>query len=164
MQSSKPSGRRRRAARRAAFGPRAGAAPAISDGVVKIGVLDDMSGVFADQQGMGDFVAARMAAEDFGGHVLGAPIEVIAARFAEPPRHRPVDRPALVRPGEGRRHLRPRQFRRRAGGAGIVQAAPEDRRGDRRRHHRPDRQAVLALRRALVSTTTTPPPRDRSPR
>src|SRR5579875_3646207 len=58
---------------------RAHAAPAISDGVVKIGVLDDMSGVFADQQGMGDFVAAQMAAEDYGGRVLGAPVEVIQA-------------------------------------------------------------------------------------
>ena len=58
---------------------RARAAAAISDGVVKIGVLDDMSGVFADQQGMGDYIAARMAAEDFGGHVLGAPIEVVQA-------------------------------------------------------------------------------------
>jgi branched-chain amino acid transport system substrate-binding protein len=58
---------------------RSAAATTISDGVVKIGVLDDMSGVFADQQGMGDYVAARMAAEDFGGHVLGAPIEVIQA-------------------------------------------------------------------------------------
>jgi branched-chain amino acid transport system substrate-binding protein len=60
--------------------PRRGAAAAaISDGVVKVGVLDDMSGVFADQQGMGDYVAARMAAEDFGGTVLGAPIEVVQA-------------------------------------------------------------------------------------
>ncbi len=59
--------------------PRRGRAAAISDGVVKIGVLDDMSGVFADQQGMGDFIAARMAAEEFGGQVLGAPIEVIQA-------------------------------------------------------------------------------------
>ena len=58
---------------------RSAATVAISDGVVKIGVLDDMSGVFADQQGMGDYVAARMAAEDFGGHVLGAPIEVVQA-------------------------------------------------------------------------------------
>jgi branched-chain amino acid transport system substrate-binding protein len=58
---------------------RSAAATTISDGVVKIGVLDDMSGVFADQQGMGDYVAARMAAEDFGGHVLGAPIEVVQA-------------------------------------------------------------------------------------
>jgi len=50
---------------------------AVSDGVVKLGVLDDMSGVFADQQGMGDVVSARMAIEDFGGRVLGAPIELI---------------------------------------------------------------------------------------
>lgn len=62
-----------------AFRPRHAAAASISDGVVKIGVLDDMSGVFADQQGYGDFIAARMAAEDFGGKVLGAPIEVIQA-------------------------------------------------------------------------------------
>jgi branched-chain amino acid transport system substrate-binding protein len=53
-------------------------AQAASDGVVKIGVLDDMSSVFADQQGMGDFIAARMAAEDFG-PVLGSPVEVIQA-------------------------------------------------------------------------------------
>ena len=58
---------------------RSAAAAAISDGVVKIGVLDDMSGVFADQQGMGDYIAARMAAEDFGGQVLGAPVEVVQA-------------------------------------------------------------------------------------
>ncbi len=49
----------------------------VSDGVVKIGVLNDMSGTFSDQQGMGDVVSARMAVEDFGGRVLGAPIEVI---------------------------------------------------------------------------------------
>jgi branched-chain amino acid transport system substrate-binding protein len=48
-----------------------------SDGVVKIGVLDDMSGTFADQQGMGDVVSARMAVEDFGGRVLGVPIELV---------------------------------------------------------------------------------------
>jgi branched-chain amino acid transport system substrate-binding protein len=58
---------------------RAGAQGGVSDGVVKIGVLNDMSGVFADQQGMGDAVAARMAVEDFGGRVLGAPIEVVHA-------------------------------------------------------------------------------------
>lgn len=48
-----------------------------SDNVVKIGVMDDMSGPFADQQGMGDVVGARMAIEDFGGRVLGAPIELV---------------------------------------------------------------------------------------
>lgn len=62
----------------AAIRPREGRAQSgISDGVVKIGVLDDMSGVFADQQGMGDVVAARMAAEDFGGKVGNTPIEVV---------------------------------------------------------------------------------------
>jgi len=50
---------------------------AVSDGVVKIGVLNDMTGVFADQQGMGEVVSARLAVEDFGGKVLGAPIEVV---------------------------------------------------------------------------------------
>ena len=53
-------------------------AQAASDGVVKIGVLDDMTSVFSDQQGMGDYVAARMAAEDFG-PVLGVPVEVVQA-------------------------------------------------------------------------------------
>ena len=47
------------------------------DNVVKVGVLDDMSGPFADQQGMGDVVSARMAIEDFGGRVLGSPIELV---------------------------------------------------------------------------------------
>ncbi|MEO9191180.1 MAG: ABC transporter substrate-binding protein [Acetobacteraceae bacterium] len=73
----------------AAFGGRRaaaqGAAHAISDGIVKIGVLDDMSGVFADQQGIGDFVSAQMAAEDFGGHVLGAPVQVIEADLQNRP-------------------------------------------------------------------------------
>jgi len=34
---------------------------------VKIGVLDDMSGPYADIQGAGDVVATKMAVEDFGG-------------------------------------------------------------------------------------------------
>lgn len=53
-------------------------AQAASDGVVKIGVLDDMTSVFSDQQGMGDFVSAKIAAEDFG-NVLGVPVEVVQA-------------------------------------------------------------------------------------
>jgi branched-chain amino acid transport system substrate-binding protein len=50
-----------------------------SDDVVKIGVLDDMSGPYADIQGPGDVVAVKMAVEDFGGKVNGKPIEVLAA-------------------------------------------------------------------------------------
>ena len=49
------------------------------NGVVKIGILNDQSGVFADSTGTGSTDAARMAAEDFGGKVAGMPIEIIAA-------------------------------------------------------------------------------------
>ncbi|GJD53105.1 hypothetical protein OPKNFCMD_5876 [Methylobacterium crusticola] len=59
------------------LGPATGAAAQVSDDVVKIGVLDDMSGPYADIQGPGDAVAVRLAVEDFGGRVLGKPIEVI---------------------------------------------------------------------------------------
>ena len=49
------------------------------NGVVKIGILNDQSGVFADSTGTGSTDAARMAAEDSGGKVAGMPIEIIAA-------------------------------------------------------------------------------------
>ncbi|HJV86470.1 MAG TPA: ABC transporter substrate-binding protein [Noviherbaspirillum sp.] len=51
----------------------------ISDDVVKIGILTDMSGLYSDLSGEGSVVAAKMAVEDFGGKVLGKPIEVIAS-------------------------------------------------------------------------------------
>ena len=58
----------------------AAAGPAkISDGVVKIGLLLDMSSVYADVTGAGSVEAARMAVEDFGGKVLGKPIELVYA-------------------------------------------------------------------------------------
>jgi branched-chain amino acid transport system substrate-binding protein len=60
-----------------AFGGAANAQ--LSDNLVRIGVLADLSGVYADFGGPGDVVAARMAVEDFGGKVLGKPIDVIAA-------------------------------------------------------------------------------------
>jgi branched-chain amino acid transport system substrate-binding protein len=47
------------------------------DDPVRIGVLDDMSGPFASVQGPGDVLAAQMAAEDFGGTVLGRRIEIL---------------------------------------------------------------------------------------
>lgn len=51
----------------------------ISDGVVRIGVLTDMSGPFSDNVGAGSVLAAQMAVEDFGGTVAGAPIEIVSA-------------------------------------------------------------------------------------
>jgi branched-chain amino acid transport system substrate-binding protein len=50
-----------------------------SGGVVKIGVLTESSGVYADLAGPGSIVAAKMAVADFGGTVNGTPIEVISA-------------------------------------------------------------------------------------
>ena len=46
---------------------------------VKIGVLNDQSGLFADLSGKLGVEAAKMAVEDFGGKVLGKPIEVLSA-------------------------------------------------------------------------------------
>jgi branched-chain amino acid transport system substrate-binding protein len=50
-----------------------------TDNAVRIGILADMSGVFADIQGPGDVVAARMAIEDFGGRIGSIPIEIVSA-------------------------------------------------------------------------------------
>src|SRR5277367_3439867 len=57
----------------------------LSDDVVKIGVLADMSGLYADLSGVGSVAAAQMAVEDFGGEVLGKPIEVISADHQNKP-------------------------------------------------------------------------------
>jgi branched-chain amino acid transport system substrate-binding protein len=56
-----------------------GAQAQISDGVVRIGVLNDQSGLYADAGGPGTVTAARMAVEDAGGSVLGKPVEIIFA-------------------------------------------------------------------------------------
>jgi branched-chain amino acid transport system substrate-binding protein len=62
------------------LGSLAGQASAeVSDDVVKLGVLTDMSGQYSDMNGSGSLLAAQMAAADFGGKVLGKPIEVIGA-------------------------------------------------------------------------------------
>lgn len=50
----------------------------VSDDVVKIGVLNDQTGLYADLGGPGSVLSAKMAAEDFGGKVLGKPIEIIS--------------------------------------------------------------------------------------
>ena len=57
----------------------------ISDGVVKIGVLNDMSSLYADIGGKGSVLAAQMAVEDFGGKVLDQPIEVISGDHQNKP-------------------------------------------------------------------------------
>ncbi|WP_372015393.1 ABC transporter substrate-binding protein [Tistrella mobilis] len=64
----------------------AGAAQAeISDNVVRIGVLNDQSGIYADVTGQASVIAARMAVEDYGGKVKGVPVEVIFADHQNKP-------------------------------------------------------------------------------
>jgi branched-chain amino acid transport system substrate-binding protein len=54
-------------------------ADAISNDVVRIGLLLDMSSLYADITGTGSVAAAQMAIEDFGGKVLGKPVELVHA-------------------------------------------------------------------------------------
>ena len=51
----------------------------VSDEIVKIGLITDMSGVFADADGPGGAEAIQMAIADFGGQVLGKKIEFVVA-------------------------------------------------------------------------------------
>jgi branched-chain amino acid transport system substrate-binding protein len=52
---------------------------------VKIGILNDQSGVYADYGGKGSIEAAKMAIEDFGGEVLGKPVEIVTADHQNKP-------------------------------------------------------------------------------
>jgi branched-chain amino acid transport system substrate-binding protein len=57
----------------------------ISDGIVKLGLILDMTGAFSEATGKGSAAAAQMAAEDFGGTVLGAPIQIVTADHHDNP-------------------------------------------------------------------------------
>jgi branched-chain amino acid transport system substrate-binding protein len=60
------------------------AQPASAQGV-KIGILNDQSGVYADYGGKYSIEAAHMAVEDFGGEVLGKKIEIVTADHQNKP-------------------------------------------------------------------------------
>ena len=58
------------------------ASPALadfSDGVIRIGVMNDQSGPYADNCGAGSVTMARLAIEDNGGSINGTPIEIVVA-------------------------------------------------------------------------------------
>jgi branched-chain amino acid transport system substrate-binding protein len=57
----------------------------VTDDKVRIGVLTDMAGPYQDTGGPGSVEAARMAIEDFGGKVLGKPIELVAGDHQNKP-------------------------------------------------------------------------------
>src|SRR3954454_3690844 len=57
----------------------------VSDGVIKIGVLSDMSSLYADIGGPGSVVAARMAVEDYGAAKKGMKVEIVSADHQNKP-------------------------------------------------------------------------------
>ncbi len=64
----------------------AGIVPAqAEEGPIKIGVLTDMSGAYADAAGQGSVVAAELAVEDFGGKPFGRPVELVSADHQNKP-------------------------------------------------------------------------------
>ena len=67
----------------AAYGLLAGATASAQG--VKIGILNDQSGVYADYGGKGSIEAAKMAIEDFGGSVLGQKIDMVTADHQNKP-------------------------------------------------------------------------------
>jgi len=56
-----------------------------TDGTIKIGVLNDMSGVYSDISGAGALVAARMAVDDFGAAAKGMKVEIVGADHQNKP-------------------------------------------------------------------------------
>ena len=67
------------------IGAGAPATAQISDDVVKIGVINDQNSQFAYGTGLTSVLAAKMAVEDFGGKVLGKPIEILSADHQNKP-------------------------------------------------------------------------------
>jgi branched-chain amino acid transport system substrate-binding protein len=60
-------------------------AQGVSDGVIKIGILNDQSSLYADLAGQGSVVAARMAAEDYGAAAKGLKVEFVFADHQNKP-------------------------------------------------------------------------------
>jgi branched-chain amino acid transport system substrate-binding protein len=72
--------------------PNSGASAAeISDGVVRIGLILDLSGPYSANTGRGSAAAGKMAVDDFGKKVLGAPIELLVEDH-----HNSSDRAAAI--------------------------------------------------------------------
>ncbi len=69
----------------ATFGLAGTAQAQVSDGVIKIGIMNDMSSLYSDIAGPGSVVAARMAIEDFGAAKKGMKVEVLSADHQNKP-------------------------------------------------------------------------------
>src|SRR2546421_2822224 len=62
-----------------------GAQAQYTDGTIKVGVMNDMSGTYSDISGAGALVAARMAVEDFGAAAKGMKVEIVGADHQNKP-------------------------------------------------------------------------------
>src|SRR5262249_34812484 len=62
-----------------------GAQAQYTDGAIKIGVMNDMSGTYADLGGQGSVIAARMAIKDFGAATRGMKVEIVGADHQNKP-------------------------------------------------------------------------------
>ena len=62
-----------------------GAQAQYTDGAIKIGVMNDMSGTYADLGGQGSVIAARMAVKDFGAATRGMKVEIVGADHQNKP-------------------------------------------------------------------------------
>ena len=62
-----------------------GAQAQYTDGTIRIGVLNDMSGTYADLSGRGSLIATRMAVEDFGAAAKGMKVEIVGADHQNKP-------------------------------------------------------------------------------
>ena len=77
----------------------AGLARPLAQDKVKIGFITDMSSLYADLEGKGGATAIQMAIDDFGGKVLGKPIELLTVTT----RTRPTSPPPRRASGSTRR-------------------------------------------------------------
>ena len=119
------------------------------DGVLRVGIITDMSGQYADGNGPGSVIAAQMAAEEIGGTVAGRRIEIISADH----QNKPDVGVGIVRNWidnkQCRRHRRRRQV---GGGAGDPEPDPRAQEAVSDfglRFFRSHRQAMLADQRAV---------------
>ena len=115
---------------------------------LKIGVLNDMSSVYADYQGVGSVIAAQLAVDDFS-KTFGVPVEIISADHQNKPDVGAAIARRWFELGKCRCHHGPAEFGR---GAGRDRGrAGEKQDGDRlgRRLLGDDRSEMLAQFRSL---------------
>lgn len=79
MRSSEMSGVKRKMVVAMVASALLGTSAVAQDAPVRLGVLTDMSSLYADNGGQGSVVAAQMAVDDFGGKVLGRSIQIVAS-------------------------------------------------------------------------------------